>query len=277
MFLLNILVCLDSNYINPLKVMLYSLFSNNENSNFDIYLMHSKIPQDKLNSLNDYIVSNWPNNSFYPIKVSSDDFKNAPVVSYYSEEMYYRLFAHKYLPKNMERILYLDPDILVINEINDLYNVDFGNNLFAACHHNKIFIKGINKIRLLQYQIEEYYNSGVLMMNLTEQRKRIEEKEIYDFIEKNKAILILPDQDILNSLYSKDIKDVDEILYNYDTRFYTYYKFLSKGKVDMDYIFDNTVILHFCGKKKPWKKPYSGEFYSLYKHYQKQVQKLENK
>jgi len=257
--------------------MLYSLFCSNEENTFKIYLMHSRIPDIELEELNNYIVKNWPNNSLIPIKIPNDDFKNAPVLSYYSEEMYYRLFAHKYLPQEMERILYLDPDILVINKINELYNVDFENNLFAACYHNKIFIKGINRIRLLHYQIEEYYNSGVLMMNLNLQRKRINEDEIYNFIEKNKAVLVLPDQDVLNSLYSKNIKNMDETLYNYDTRFYSYYKFLSKGKVDMDYIFDKTVILHFCGKKKPWKKPYSGEFYSLYKHYQKQVEKLENR
>ena len=37
----------------------------------------------------------------------------------------------------------------------------------------------------------------------------------------------------------------------------------------MDYVINNTIILHFCGKKKPWHKKYSGKFHSLYKHYEK--------
>ena len=47
-------------------------------------------------------------------------------------------------------------------------------------------------------------------------------------MEKNRARLIMPDQDILNALYSKKIKTLDEILYNYDARYYRYYKLRNK-------------------------------------------------
>jgi len=79
----------------------------------------------------------------------------------------------------------------------------------------------------------------------------------------------MPDQDILNALYSKKIKSIDEKLYNYDVRYFNYYKILSNNVWDMDHVIRNTIILHFCGKKKPWKKNYSGKFHSLYKHYEK--------
>ena len=76
------------------------------------------------------------------------------------------------------------------------------------------------------------------------------------------------DQDILNRLYSKQIKSLDEKLYNYDARYYRYYKFMD-DEWDMDRVIKDTVIIHFCGKKKPWKKNYSGRFHALYKHYEK--------
>jgi len=106
-------------------------------------------------------------------------------------------------------------------------------------------------------------------MNLQLQREKVKEQQIYEFVEENKKRLILPDQDILNGLYSKEIKNVDEILYNFDARFYHYYRLENKNKVDMDYIIRNTSIIHFCGKKKPWHKNYAGPFHSLYKHYEK--------
>lgn len=106
-------------------------------------------------------------------------------------------------------------------------------------------------------------------MNLNEIRKCIDENEIFDFVEENKSKLIMPDQDILNALYSKNIKSIDEKLYNYDVRFYRYYKLMTRGLWDMDHVIRNTVILHFCGKKKPWNKDYRGLFHSLYKHYEK--------
>lgn len=141
----------------------------------------------------------------------------------------------------MERILYLDPDILIINQIKNLYETDITDYLYGAAFHDKISIKEINRLRLIPYDIDDYYNSGVLLMNLDLQRKVIDEKTIYQFVKKNRLKLIMPDQDILNALYSKKIKSVDEKLYNYDARYYRYYKFMNSGW-DMNYVMKNTVI-----------------------------------
>src|SRR5690606_20106481 len=134
--------------------------------------------------------------------------------------------------------------------------------------HDLIAVKEINRIRLMPYDIDAYYNSGVLLMNLELQRQIINEKKIFEFVEKNHKKLIMPDQDILNCLYSKQIKSLDEKLYNYDAMYYRYYKFMD-DEWDMDRVIKDTVIIHFCGKKKPWEKNYSGRFHALYKHYEK--------
>lgn len=263
----NLLVTLDSNYLKPLRVMLYSLFVNNPNEQITVYLLHSRIKPDELSDLEQFI--DQYGHRLVVIKVGEDDFQDAPVIKHYTKEMYYRLLAFKYLPADLERILYLDPDILVINSIKKLYELDLSEWMYAAAYHDRLMVKEINRFRFFEYELEEYFNSGVLLMNLTRQRELIDEEEIYAFVEKNKSRLILPDQDILNSLYAKHIKKVDEIEFNYDTRFYKYFRFLSKGKIDMDYVMRHTAILHFCGKKKPWQKNYSGEFHALYKHYEK--------
>lgn len=265
--IMNILVTLNSRYIKPLKIMLKSLFINNPKEVFTIYLMHSSISDEELHDLEDYI--NSQNSHLEIISIDNSYFKDAPVLLHYTKEMYYRLLAFKFLPQDMDKILYLDPDILVINPINGLYQTDISGYLYAAAYHNKISIKGINKIRLTPYDIDAYYNSGVLLMNLKLQRQTIDERSIYEFVENNRLKLIMPDQDILNALYSKKIKSIDEKLYNYDARYYMHYKLMSNGMCDMDYVIYNTVILHFCGKKKPWQKGYGGKFHSLYKHYEK--------
>jgi len=264
---LNILVTLNSNYIKPLKIMLKSLFINNPKEDFSIYIMHSSLTALELQDIRSLVENHG--HRLFEISVKGGYFDEAPVVKHYSKEMYYRLLAARFLPQDMDRILYLDPDILIINSIRELYDTCLGDCLYAAAYHDRVSVKSINRLRLRPYEIEEYYNSGVLLCNLPRQREVINEKEIFDFVEKNKSTLILPDQDILNALYSKSIKPVDEILYNYDPRFYNYYKIISNGKYDMDYIIYNSSIIHFCGKQKPWKKGYSGKFYSLYKHYER--------
>jgi len=250
-----------------LKVMLKSLFLNNAGEVFSIFLMHSGIKDEELEDLHNYIKNHG--SQLKTIYIDDNYFKDAPVLLYYSKEMYYRLLAFKFLPQEIDRILYLDPDILVINPVRELYDMDIRHYLYAAAYHDIISIKKINKIRFISYDIDAYYNSGVLLMNLELQRKCIDEQSIYQFVEKNRSKLILPDQDILNVLYSKKIKSLDEKLYNYDARLYRYYKIKTNGTCDMDYIIRNTVFIHFCGKKKPWKKNYSGRFHILYKHYEK--------
>ncbi len=266
---MNILVTLNSNYLRPLRVMLKSLFFNNPGESFTIYVMHSSLGQYEINELSAFTAENG--SKLESLRVDESCFADAPILLHYTKEMYFRLLAYKFLPQKLDRILYLDPDILVINEIKELYETDIEGYLYAAAYHNIVSVKEINKLRLYPYEISAYYNSGVLLMNLELQRTQVNEKEIFDFVEENRKKLIMPDQDVLNALYAQRIKSLDEKLYNYDARYYSYYRLTSNGFFDMDQIINHTVILHFCGKRKPWHKGYTGKFYSLYKHYEKQA------
>jgi lipopolysaccharide biosynthesis glycosyltransferase len=249
--------------------MLYSLFFNNKEERFTVYVMHSSLSDEEIEGLRRLCSEQGNGSLLEEVKVNDGSFADAPTLLHYTKEMYYRLLAFRFLPNDLQRILYLDPDILVLNPVRQLYELDMENYLYAAAYHDKISIKEINKLRLNQYKIEAYYNSGVLLMNLELQRELIHEQEIYDFVENNRAKLIMPDQDIINALYAKQIKSLDEMLYNYDARNFRYYKITSNGEWDMEHVIENTVFVHFCGKKKPWKKDYTGKFHALYKYFEK--------
>ena len=264
---INILVTLDANYLKPLKVMLKSMFLNNPDDSFHVFLMHSRLTEEQVNDVDEFVGRSG--HSLSVVTIGEDCFNDAPIVKHYTKEMYYRLLAFRYLPTELERILYLDPDILVINSIRSLYTTDLSGWLFAAAHHDIILTREINKLRFPQYEINEYFNTGVLLMNLNLIRERVNEHDIYQFVEKHRNSLILPDQDILNSLYSKNVKKLDELIYNYDVRYFGYNRLLVKHKPSMEEIINKTVILHFCGKRQPWHKNYRGDFHALYKHYEK--------
>ncbi|QOX65806.1 glycosyltransferase family 8 protein [Anoxybacterium hadale] len=266
---INILVTLDSNYLKPLRVMLKSMFLNNADEVFQIYVLHTSLKEEEITELESFVSAH--HSCLVVIRVSDDWFQDAPVLFHYTREMYFRLLAHQLLPQDLDRILYLDPDILVLNSVRKLYNTNMEGFLYAAAFHDKISVREINRVRLLPYEIESYYNSGVLLMNLAQLRKEADEREIFRFVEENRAKLVMPDQDILNALYAKQIKSLDELYYNYDARYYIYYKLTTNGSFDMDRVINETVFLHFCGKKKPWSKKYSGVFHALYKHYERQM------
>ena len=270
--MINILVTLNSNYIPPLKVLLKSLFFHNKDEQFTIYLIHSELTKQELDLLRFYIEEHGQH--FYPIFVKKELFNDAPVFRHYSVEMYYRLVAHLFLPDNVDRILYLDPDIVAINPITDFYYTEFDDCLFVAAEHEHIarFVKGINNLRLNTPFAKGYFNTGVLLMNVTLMRKLVSLKEIYQFIKKNKYKLILPDQDVLNGLYWDKIKPVDSYRYNYDARFFEFGKISRKIAGDLSWIKKNTIFIHYCGKDKPWRVDYKGGLGIFYQRYAEMIQ-----
>ena len=187
--------------------------------------------------------------------------------------MYFRLCAHQFLPSGVERILYLDPDIVCINPISDFFHMDMGNHLFVAAEHSQTtkIVRPLNKFRLKTPNAKGYFNTGVLLMNVALMRERVQIDEIFQFIEENKYKLILPDQDILNALYWDLIMPVDEYIYNYDARYYDFARLYPALKYDLDWIKKNTKFIHFCGKDKPWQEDYTGKLKMFYTFYEEMV------
>ena len=246
---MNILLTLDRNYLLPLRVLLTSLFLNNPGESFDIYVIHDGFVRKDHESVAALCARFHA--VYHPLAVDEAWFDGAPTLRYYSRAMYYRLLAAQILPEHMERILYLDPDMLVIGAVRALYETDLGENLYAACIHKGIvdLSTPVNKIRLSTYETEGYFNSGMLLMNLPRIREYVQPQIIFDYVRDNRAMLVLPDQDVLNGLYGQHILALNEQLYNYDVRKYREYRLISSGEHDAAWVMENTVILHFCGRR----------------------------
>lgn len=227
--------------------------------------MHSRIPEEALAPVSE--LCSLFGFGFSAIQIDESSFQGAPVSRQYPQEMYYRLLASQFLPEDLHRIIYLDPDILVINFLHPLWDMDMNGNLFAAASHTGIteLANNINQIRL--ETDHDYYNSGVLLMDLDRARDEISTGEIFDYVKEHGKELLLPDQDVLNALYGRRTMGLDDAVWNYDTRNYNTYLLRSAGVCDMDWVMKNTSILHFCGRSKPWQKGYIHRFGILYKHY----------
>lgn len=263
---MNILITLDENYFPRLRVLLTSLKMNDPGEHFDIYLLYSGLSERMLRA-----VERWyraAGYEFHPIRMDGDLFENAPVSSRYPTEMYYRLLASRLLPQELNRIIYLDPDILVINPLRPLWETNMSGWLFgAAAHTGKTELA--NDVNRLRLGVEhDYYNSGVLLMDLELGREEIIPEEIFRYVEEHRMELLLPDQDLLNAMFGERIFPLDDAVWNYDARNYNNYVMRSSGKYNVKWVMENTAILHFCGKAKPWKPGYIYRFGVLYQHYE---------
>ena len=263
---MRLLVTLDENYLPRLRVLLTSVALNNPGEAVELYLMHRGISEDGLQGLERQCVR--LGFTLFPVRVDSALFRHAPVTKLYPQEMYYRLLAPRLLPAYLQKILYLDPDILVINPLRPLWETELEGRLFAAASHTGMaeIATGVNRIRL--GTDSDYFNSGVLLINLEAGREEIVPEEVFAFAAERGAGLLLPDQDILNAMYGSRILPLDDSLWNYDARNYSSYLLRTSGKTDMNWVMSNTAILHFCGRAKPWKPGYPHRFGILYQHYE---------
>ena len=245
--------------------MLTSLALNNPRERFHVWLLHSGIAQASLDSLSRYCAAQGA--ALTPVLVEPSVFRDAPISKRYPQEMYYRLLAPVLLPDSVERILYLDPDILVINPVRPLWDVELEGHAFAAAPHSVVpeMVNDVNRLRL--GKVPAYFNTGVILMDLSAARALVRPEDIFQYVQEHAAELLLPDQDVFNCLYGADTLQVEDTRWNYDARRFAAYRLNGGAKYDMDWVVQNTVFLHFCGKQKPWKSSYYGRFSALYKHY----------
>ncbi len=260
---MNILVTLNKGYLYQLCVMLSTLFENHPDEHFDVYVMNVSLNEKDFNSVN--IRLDFKNYRLIDIKLSDDEFAGAPVTDRYPKEMYYRIFAAKYLPGQLDRVLYLDPDIVINGSLEELYSLNLSGYYYAAASHVKEVMRKINELRLGMDEEGPYINSGVMLMNLSLLRQRQDPERVYDYIRKNEKLLILPDQDVISGLYSDMIYPLEPLRYNMTERLMMYHRLTPENVRKI------SAIIHFIGRNKPWKDGYIGKLGIFYNEAAKNI------
>lgn len=229
---INILVTLNERYLPPLQVLLTSLRTAHPDETLTVWLLHSGIPQNSLEQVERQC--GRLGMDLRCLTVDRAVFDNAPVTRQYPQEMYYRLLAGCFLPRELDRVLYIDPDILVLNSLRPLWETPLEGRLFAAASHTGKtgLMNNINQVRLGTDC--KYFNSGVLLIDLAAARSQVRPEDIFRYAEEKGKALLLPDQDILNALYGERTLELDDTLWNYDARNYNTYLLRSGGVCDMD-------------------------------------------
>lgn len=157
---MNLLVTLDENYIPHLNVMLFSLLDSNPESYVNVYLLHSSIPASAVVETKRLFGNRG---QLICIQAKDIGLEGAPTTSRYPQEIYYRIFAAKYLPQNLDRVLYLDPDLIVNGSLAELYDLPMDDYYFAAASHVGPVLQKVNELRLDMDEDSPYINSGVML------------------------------------------------------------------------------------------------------------------
>lgn len=278
---MNLVFSFDENYVETFKVLMYSIYLNHKNKKLSIYLLHYDMSEEVFKDLNTEMERY--SYSFHPINCREFFEKSDKITvnRYYTIEMYLWLFAPYLVPKEVDRALYLDPDIINLNKMESLYNQDFEENLFIAMDYeikNKI-IQPLNNLRLGTSSADHYFNTGVVLMNIEQLRTERNPEEITEAVIKNKAVLILPDQDIFNLLYTGEVKVGAWNKYNMDPRLYQVFQLLMPDDYNQEWLEEEVVFIHYAGKNKPWidREDYRMDLGKYYFNYEEKLLQFEKK
>ncbi len=262
---MNVLVTVDRRCLKALSVMVKSLVENTRDT-VHLYVMHRSLTEEDLKDIKRVVPS--PRLVLHNVPVTKTFVKHAPTSRRYPVEIYDRLFAAWCLPEEVHRILYLDPDLVVVRPIDDLWNVNLHGNLFAAASHVDPLATFFNDLRLCASPGTPYLNSGVLLMDLDAIRKRTSPKKIQSYIAWHTLFLALPDQDVLSALYGRKTLLLDPTLYNMTERLYRK-ECMRYGKERTEkQVFSSVRIVHYVGRNKPWKDTYRGDLDVFWKRYE---------
>ena len=265
----------DDNYVIPTAVTIKSIIENKkEDTVYDIFVVSTCLSDENIKRFSEF---NGRNVSVNTIKVELGELehlhefqKNGICQATPSALLKFKLPE---LFKNYDKILYLDGDILVLGDLQELYDIELGSHFVAAAHDTgKLYSnKSIFK------EIPDYFNSGVMLLNLL----RCRQENITDALiatKKASTDMSLMDQNVLNTVFANNVKIID-IKYNFllvnllrsrgkwsideiNRLFHSKYKTL--GEIE-----NSALIIHFSSKDKPWKFVdglYSELWYNFFKN-----------
>lgn len=247
--MLNFLYCFDNNYNIQASVSIYSLLEK-VSEKISIYIIHKdKHFKDHIN-VNIRTHPNLKELNVYTFKELITDFPNLDN-NHISEATYYRLFVSNYLPKSLNNIVYLDADVVCLNNpvdeikhiqkmMKDKYSVGVKTELLRKQETESLFYN-------LEMKNQKYFNAGVMVIDLNLWKKLNIEQLAQSKMVSMASIIRFWDQDILNSIIDSDFLEISNNL-NFIVNLASDEDILNGKKMNIN----QSIFLHYAGSNKPW-------------------------
>ncbi len=258
----NVCFATDNNYAQHCGVAVTSLLKNTKcPQNFDILILNDGSLSRKNRQKFKRLEQNFPGTNIFLLTIDNSVFKDFPIMenTHFTEAVYYRFIIPKVLNK-IDKIVYLDSDLVVNSDLVELFNVDIGENYIGAVQD----IIGYENQERLNLNSERYYcNSGVLIMNLKAMRNDNISERLINWTNENKELIMWPDQDVINVVLEDKIYYLD-LSWNLQEFPNAPYDF---DKEDIDKAVKSPKIIHYIGHIKPWqsyfKRMYSNKYFEM--------------
>lgn len=266
---LDIALCFDKNLVQYAGVLIVSIMETNRRNLIRFHIVHdgSLVDEDK-DMLRNVLRKYKKEIYFYQIR---DQLDNLPVTNY-SPAAFIRIFLPQILPTEIGRVLYLDIDMIVMDDLKPLFETNLEGKYFACCIDDQEYsTRNFNRLKLEfhRWADKSYFNTGMMLMNLKIWRElKLADRVLQYMTEHDKEIYHYADQDVLNCLFYENVKIIDS-RYNVLLNFMTDYTKLDIRREKWGMIesaLKNPCIVHLYGWEHPWFKD-AGNPYCKIWHY----------
>ena len=255
------MIC-DANFVMQTCVTLTSLKKNKAVSTiYEVYVIAADCGDDAINMLRKQADDNF---NIYIIPASVKQYAEIKQITHISIAGLLKFDICDFL-KQYDKVLYLDSDLIIREDLWELYCTDLQDNYVACVAHSLGIITGEMKM-----------NSGMMLLNakkireenikevLFETRKALGERksmdqETFQIVFDNKKVFLPPRYNVM----------MDKV--NYEKKYYSmkeYNKFYGTAYQSRKELVDTAAIIHFTGAIKPWKYKFAYGFKEWFRYYQ---------
>lgn len=196
---LNILLSSDDNYAQHLGATIYSLLSQNSDAeSICIYVVDNGIEYSNKANL-ESIVEKYSNASI--AWISFEKWKSQLKLNMtwnISLSSYARLFVSEMLPETIDRVLYLDCDMIICESLQNLWSTDLHGMVLGAIQDS---ISDGTKSSVGLLPNERYFNAGMLLIDLKKWREQHIGDKCLQFISDKNGAVVHHDQGVLNGVF----------------------------------------------------------------------------
>lgn len=257
---MNFLYTINDQFVPQAAAGMCSIFENNKDAeSITVYIFALGITDTNARLLHKLAADYAREVCIIPLGELSDYFPFAFDTKGWNPIILARLLLDRLLPPTVNRIIYLDGDTIVRDNLTDLWETDMGGAAVGGC------IEPTVNRRQLDYLHMEgipYINSGVMLVDLKKWREDGLGERVIRFLGENAAILIASDQDAINGTLKGKIfylpprynfYNIYEV-YPYQTlsRLVPSGKYYAKELVDQAKV--NPAIVHYLGEERPWRE-----------------------
>ena len=252
---LHLAAAFDQYYRAPFYAWLYSVLAHHTDQPVHFHLIAKDIPETEKQKIAS--IAQGHAVTFYPIDEQAA--ARFVLASKWTQAVYYRLYFPFLLPRSIERLLYLDVDTIVLTNLSDFYRLDLEGKPLAAVYDNYVKTQPLLGI----HEPGNYFNSGVMLMDLKRWREMKISEDAIDYLLKYPESIRFVDQCGLNAILVNRWKKLDAC-YNF---MYSYVPEEASLK-ELKGILQDKYVVHFT-LQRPWEMLCKNRLRFLYFQYLK--------